>query len=291
MVRKLSPSQLRNQLKQAQRKTKQAIDKYNREVKRYDQQVNQAINKYNQDVRRYNSRVRANRQRIKHELAKLNRQPPQKYIIYYSSVKTLHRVYTELQDQAQTKNCDPVYNHFLDLCEQETANSLEVANVLSNSESDGEYSENDQLNRDLIDKLDYISPDLHKRWQGAVYSLSPHNPDAARHFCTSAREIITQMLELKAPDQAVINLIQNCDQTQQGKPTRKAKITYLLLRKGLTENAFKEFVEQDIQNIVKLFRVFNDGTHGSAGKFSFTQLKSIKKRVKDAIVFLTEIIC
>lgn len=38
------------------------------------------------------------------------------------------------------------------------------------------------------------------RWKGALFSLSPTNPDAAQHFCTSAREVLTSMLDIAAPD-------------------------------------------------------------------------------------------
>ena len=76
MVRRVTPSQLRSQLRQAQAKRKQAIDKLNRDVRTYNQKVrsevnryNQAVNQYNAKVRAHNSRVRANRNRLRQELA------------------------------------------------------------------------------------------------------------------------------------------------------------------------------------------------------------------------------
>jgi hypothetical protein len=44
-----------------------------------------------------------------------------------------------------------------------------------------------------------------------------------------------------------------------------------------------------MENVVQLFRAFNDGTHGSVGKFNFQQLASLKRRAKDSITFLGEI--
>ena len=128
------------------------------------------------------------------------------------------------------------------------------------------------------------------RWKGAVYSLNPNNPDAARHFCTSAREVITQILEIKAPDNSVITAFPMCNKTEQGKLTRREKIKYILHQKELTDGELEEFVEQDIDNIIQLFRVFNEGTHGSAGKFNSFQLGSIKKRVEDEIIFLSQLV-
>jgi len=291
MTRRISASQLQSKLRQAQRKTQQAIDKYNREVKRYNQQVKRVVDDDNREVRTYNSRVRANRQRIKRELAKLSGQPTKKtqYVVYRTSVNSLYEAYTHLEQQSETQNFDPRYNRFLDLSERETANSLEVLSLLSGLEPDSAEASREQ-DATLLDELRKISDDLDGRWQGAVYALNPRNPDAARHFCTSAREIISQILELRAPDADVISSMPSCDRTDQGKPTRRSKLKFLLTRKGMLEDVLEEFVEQDMENIVQLFRVFNDGTHGSAGTFSFQQLNSIKKRVEDGIMFLAEII-
>ncbi|MBX3059321.1 MAG: hypothetical protein KF770_22860, partial [Anaerolineae bacterium] len=133
------------------------------------------------------------------------------------------------------------------------------------------------------------SSELDDRWRGALFSLNPSNPDAARHFCTSAREIFTRILEISAPDMEVITQMSGCDLTDQGKPTRRSKLRYLLRRKGMTDKVLEDFVEQDLENIVQLFQVFNDGTHGSAGKFDSSKLASIKRRVEDGIMFLSKI--
>lgn len=95
---------------------------------------------------------------------------------------------------------------------------------------------------------------------------------------------------MKAPDADVFALLPTCDRTERGNPTRRSKIRYFLHRQGMPEATLEEFVENDMENIVQLFRVFNDGTHGSAGTFDLSQLNAIKKRVEDGIMFLTEII-
>lgn len=293
MAQRISPSQLRSKLQQAQQKTQQAINKYNQAVRQYNQKVNQAVSQYNQAVSVHNTRVRANRQRLKSELARLSRQQSTtttRFVVYRTSVQTLHEAYTRFEQRAETQQLDPIYNRILDLSERETANSLEVTNKLLGVESQTEEHVDNLQDAQLLDQLRKISEDLDARWQGAVFALNPRNPDAARHFCTSAREIITQILDLKAPDADVINILPTCDKTDQGKPTRRAKIKYFLHLKGMTEDTFEEFVEQDMENIVQLFRVFNEGTHGSAGTYNFHQLSAIKKRVEDGITFLTEIV-
>jgi hypothetical protein len=294
MARKYSASQIRNKLRQAQQKQQQAINKYNQAARRYNQGVQSAVNKYNQEARAHNARVRANRQRINSELARLNRQSPStmttRYVVYKTSVDTLHTSYTQLEDRAESQQFDPRYNRVLDLSERETANSLEVTNRILGDPDSGDSISEDVANAELLNSLRQISPDLDDRWKGAVFALNPQNPDAARHFCTSAREIISQILEIKAPDKEVFALLPTCEITDRGNPTRRSKIKFFLHRQGMTEDTLEEFVENDMENIVQLFRIFNDGTHGSAGTFDFTQLNAIRRRVEDGITFLTEII-
>lgn len=74
--------------------------------------------------------------------------------------------------------------------------------------------------------------------------------------------------------------------TDEGRPTRRAKIQFCLARKALAAPELVDFVEDDFENVATLFGVFNDGTHGSAGKFDLDQLASLKIRVEDAIRFL-----
>jgi hypothetical protein len=178
----------------------------------------------------------------------------------------------------------------VDLSEREAANSVEVMNSLLGSPPQPDGPADELVDARLTDELRKMSSDLDSRWQGAVYALNPRNPDAARHFCTSAREIMTQILDTHAPDAEVFELMPDCPRTQQGTPTRRAKVRFFLQRREMQVEALEDFVEQDMENIVQLFRVFNDGTHGSAGTFDLKQLAIIRKRVEDAIFFLSRVI-
>jgi hypothetical protein len=295
MSRRISSSQLRSKVRQAVQKQKQAIDNYNRAARNYNRQVNQAIDRYNQAARSHNARVRANRERIRRELQKLQRHPPTitttRYVIFRASVQTLHQAYVRLEEQVDDQYLDPNHALILDLSEREAANSLEVLNTLLSGQGTDEAAPPDDLQTvKLLDELRHISPDLDARWRGAVFALNPHNPDASRHFCTSAREIFTHIFESKAPDALVLTTLPGCDKTEKGKPTRRAKIQYFLHCKGITDNALEEFVEQDMANIIELFRVFNDGTHGTAGRFNFSQLSAFKKRAEEGILFLSQLV-
>lgn len=301
-----TPAQINQMIRDAQRRqqraiddynrkvnqhNKQVVDNYNREVRRVNQHNKQVVDNYNREVRAHNSRVRANQQRLRSELAKLSRQPATvRYTVYQTSVQTLHRSYERLDQHAETRVSNPAYDRLVDFSEREVANSLSVTNALLGDEGVEEALDTLE-DAALTDELRKISPELDNRWRGAVYSLSPRNPDAARHFCTSAREIITEILEVKAPNREVLAVFPNeIVSRERPIPTRRAKIKFFFQRKGLADDALEDFVNEDVSNILELFDVFNKGTHGSAGRFDLPQLTKIKKRVEDGIMFLAQIV-
>lgn len=278
-------------IRQAQQKRRQEINKYNQAVRKHNQNVKRAVDNYNREVRTYNVRVRANRQRVINELNRLKSQSrTTQYTVFRTSVQTLHTSYERLESQGENKQLTGVQSYFYDLSEREAANNLQVMNSLLDENDDETQVAGDLQNIKIIDELNRISPELNARYRGAVFSLSPQNPDAARHFCTSTREIITKIINLKAPDNEVIQLFPNCDRTQDGKPTRRSKIKYFLKHKQISDGDLENFVDSDVDNIIELFKVFNEGTHGGAGTYSHNQLLSIKTRVEDGILFLSELV-
>ena len=292
MVRRISTSQLRSKLRQIQSKNNQAINKYNREVREFNRKAKQAVNQYNNEVRKYNRRVRADQQRIKSELNKLkSRKISVRYQTVTKSAISLNIHYENLNAKEHEFGNTDFGNVFLDLSEKENANSLEVSNMLE-SDFDLERMTEDisSLSRTEIgSKLELVSPDLKNRWEGALFSLNPRNPDAARHFCTSAREIFIQILDSAAPDNAVRSTFPDCRTTDQNIPLRREKIRYLLNRAGIINNVAVDFVDENVKNVLELIRVLSGGTHGPSGKFSISQLMVIKKRVEDGITYLFSI--
>ena len=291
MARRVTLSQLKSNVRQAQQKRRQAIDKYNREVRAYNQKVKQAINKYNREVNAYNARVRADRQRLRNELARLGRQAATaRFVTFRTSFNVVLTAYERLEQAAIGSRFDARHNEILDLAERETANNAGLLNaILSDSEPASQAPANPS-DSPLTPILHAISVDFSDRWRGALFSLNLLNPDAARHFCSSAREIIAGILDTKAPDAVVAAAMPDCDRTPQGKPTRRAKIRYFLHRKGMNQEELEEFVVADMNNVVELFQVFNEGTHGSARKFSLSQLQAIRKRAEDGIMFLSGLV-
>lgn len=321
MARRVNISQLNNQMRQAQqraqrqlkqqvdkanrqikqevdrvnRENKRAVDKVNRQLKQEHQQrqqkVRREVSTYNQKVATHNARVRSNRQRLANELRRLSsHQSTPALGQYKTSVDTVTQRYESMETQAEAGRLGEGYNEILDLSEREAANNAAVANALLDDEQDADSKlEVFPENPAVLDFLKTFSGDLVARWEGAIFALSAKNPDAARHFCTSSREIITQILEQRATDKTVIEERSECEMTQHNKPTRRAKIGFLLRKMGLWDGALEDFIEADMENIVELFTVFNKGTHGSAGKYSLSQLVEVRRRVEDGLEFLSKI--
>ena len=193
---------------------------------------------------------------------------------------------SEAYDRLDTSDADALLS---DLAEQDTANSATVLNNLLGDRDVAPVAREELTSNKIAGELASISTDLNNRWSGAIFALNPSNPDAARHFCTSSREIVAQILDTKAPDEDVRARFPNCQVTKRGTPTRRAKILYCLDRTGVHHEALEDFIEADIKDLSILFYDLNTGAHGPAGRFSLPQLVAIKTRVEDTIAFICEI--
>ena len=291
MVRRVTPSQFKSMVRQAEQKRRQAIDKYNREVKNYNRNLKQAVDTYNREVRTHNTRVRADRQRLRYELTRLaNKRVTIPLATFSTSVAAVQTTYERLEHAASGSRYDAGYNEILDLSEREAANTAGLMNSLLDDSDPSNESLTSLPDSPLTPILSAVSADFGDRWRGAIYSLNPLNPDAARHFCSSAREIIAGILDTKAPDDIVAASMPGCERTKQGTPTRRTKIRYFLHKKGMNQEELEDFVEADMNNIVDLFQIFNKGTHGSSSAFTRSQLQAIRKRSEDGIMFLCGLI-
>jgi hypothetical protein len=286
MTRRINSSQAKNMIRRAQQKQRAAIQKYNREVDEYNRKVKRAINDYNAAVRAHNTQVRTNGERLRRELERLARglSQPQRST-YAVSVTSLHQSFLRLEEKANQGVWGQPGAEIVRFAERETANSAEALNViLGNGPEDGDVPEIQQSS--LTSELLEISPELNRRWQGALYALHPRNPDAARHFCASAREILGGILREEAPDDEIGRLVPGFERTKDGKPTRRARIQFLLRRRRMQEADIQDFVETDLDDVVSLFDLFNRGAHGDSGTFDRTQLAALKRRVEDSIQFI-----
>lgn len=276
---KFSASHFKSQIRQAQRKAERQLKN----------ELNQASRKIERDINRkirnYNSKMQHNRQIVLRELKKLQTHSTMTIRSSYTiSLDAMQKHYVTIGNVYQNESLTPQQEYILNLIEQEQANGLITANVVENNDFPTENTDDIEIGA----KLQHVSDDLNNRWKGAVFAINPQNPDAARHFCTSAREIFTEFIELKAPDDAVFQYNPNCQKTNQGNATRREKIKYMMRNSNMDESVIS-FAESDITNILELFHVLSDGTHGPAGRYSYQNLLQVKKRVEQGIYFLCEI--
>lgn len=291
----MTPAQFRAAVNKAQRAQKQAVDKYNRAARQHNAAVKKAVGDYNRDVRTYNSQARAHnarvenqRRRLNQEIRRLNSRPTATtFVTYRSSVEALTRTYTATEESLAGRTVTTAERELVDRGSEEAANSAYLLNAMDGDGApENDPTEDELRSPSMQAELATFSQDLVDRWTGALFSLSPSNPDAARHFCTSAREVLIAMIEGEAPDSAVTDALPDCERTDKGVPTRRAKIGFLLGRKGIEAESIEGFIEADIDNVLGLFRDFNNGTHGHAGRFTITQLNALRIRVESAIGFI-----
>lgn len=297
MARRMTPAQARAALRRAESKNKQALAKFNREVRSHNQKVRannarrkQALDKLNREIRTHNSKVRQNQRRRQTELSRMKTASRTSSSRYAISVQTVQHSFERLEVSGAA---DLLQGDLFNLSEGEAANSAATLNALLAESEPSEVSDADieALTLTTIsDELSDFDPDLDQRWRGALFSLHPRNPDAARHFCASAREMLTGLLEVAAPDDDVVAANPDYIKTPNGDVSRRARIHYCLtFTTPEIEQTFLDFVEDDIDNVIDLFDEFNSGTHGSAGKFGMEQLSALKNRVEDAIKFVYRI--
>jgi len=277
MKNNFNMSKLKSQMRQAQhraeRQMKSEINKVTRKLE----------SNMNRELRKYNLKVRHNQQIINRELNKLRSYKTAKST-YTISLGIMHQHYIVIDNTYKDSFITEEQQHILDLVEQEQANGLITANIITNED----FSADNTVDVEIKNKLQIVSEDLNNRWKGAIFALSPQNPDAARHFCTSTREIFTEFIELKAPDSKVFEYNPMCQKTDRGNATRREKIKYMM-RNVEIDDSVVDFMEADIDNILELFHVLSDGTHGIAGRYEFQKLLQVKKRVEQGINFLCEI--
>lgn len=303
----MTPQQYKAYLRKVQREVdnynrkvkaanKKAVDDYNKEVRRINDhnkkvfnQRKSAIQKYNREVDKFNAEQRRRKQSYENAVRRFN-STPQRTIVQYSTSKIiqssrdLSTSYTNLRNDPIAKTYHQKSELISDWPIRETANSLDLANSLN-----GHYIDNVSLDflkqSEIENSLDTLSSELGNRWKGAIFSLNHNNPDASRHFCTSVREILINVIDIKAPDREVFQIFPNCP-LHGSSPNRRTKLTYILNRNSLTIPSMVDFVEKDVNDVLNIFVQLNRGTHGNSGKFNTNQLIQLKKRVEDSIQFM-----
>lgn len=132
-----------------------------------------------------------------------------------------------------------------------------------------------------------INPDLIKLWRGASEALESTNPDSVRHFITSLRELLTQVMHAMAPDDQVRAWSKAPEHYHENRPTRRARLLYVC--REINHKPFNTFLEKDIDSVLSSFEMFQQGTHQIEAPFSKPQLRALKLRAESTIRFLIDL--
>ena len=133
---------------------------------------------------------------------------------------------------------------------------------------------------ELVNLLESISPKFAELYSGALKALESDNPERSRHVLTSLRELANHLLRELAPLELLEKWIDShggADLLHKGKPTRRAKIRYIL--RDVDDKPLTKFVATDAGVMVKLFELY-DRLHELEMNITDKQLR--------AIVFRTE---
>lgn len=185
----------------------------------------------------------------------------------------------------------------------EVLNSVEVLESVSNAEIDVvsqkelELEQTKELLKIKIlgqqEEFEYLLitagwQDLVHMWQGANAVLnSANNPDFVRHFATSLRELLTQVIRRLAPDKEIKKWTQDANHFHNGAPKRRTRLLYIC--QSINHEIFYEFVNEDVDSTLELIDSFNRATHASTPPFSHSQLLTMQSRLRAIVNFLIQI--
>jgi len=139
----------------------------------------------------------------------------------------------------------------------------------------------------LESALATVNPELRRLWEGAKSALVSTNPDRPRHVATSLRELMTHVLHILSPDDDVKRWSSDPSHYHNNKPTRRARLLYIC--RGINHAEFTDFVKKDIDAILALIDLFQQGTHDIALSFTEAQLEAMLHGTETAVLFLVNI--
>jgi hypothetical protein len=114
---------------------------------------------------------------------------------------------------------------------------------------------NDILLRVLLE----LDPELVNLWLGAKEAIISDNPDKARHFNVSLRELFTHVLHKLAPDKEIKSWSAIQDDFKDGRPTRAARLRYIY--REFNKDSFGDVIRKFNSFSLELIDFLNGGTH------------------------------
>lgn len=121
------------------------------------------------------------------------------------------------------------------------------------------YTDTDDIDVILEERLKDVDPDLIPLLHGASEAFRSSSPDHLRHFSVSGRELIDHLLRTLADDEAIVSWSNNPRHFSDKGPTRRARIEYIL--RNIQSENLKDFIKKDIDAFLTFVNVLQEGTH------------------------------
>ena len=198
----------------------------------------------------------------------------------YEGVQAREAGVLELPQVVVARPAEEIYAH---------AAALSVVTVSPDSWSPTPQAPEREFTEDAEEGLDsLLAPDeaLWRMWKGALEALASNNPDRVRHFLVSGRELLTQILHARAPDEAVKAFTNDPDHFKDGRPTRAARLLYMA--RNVNHGPMTVFLKKDVAALLALIDVFQR-VHEALPSFSEGQLRILRLRLAGALRQLLEL--
>ncbi len=174
----------------------------------------------------------------------------------------------------------------------EVFNEVDVLAGVETNDAGGTNDERDRIRQEITVDAQSARASLSDRGfgdlipllEGARDAVIRHGPDHVRHVATSLREAVTHVLHRLAPDDGISQWSKRKEDYANGKPTRRARLRFIY--RGFDSEAFSEFVVKDVDAVLTLFDVFQQGTHGIDVSIAQRQLNCLVTRVESLVQFL-----
>jgi hypothetical protein len=131
-----------------------------------------------------------------------------------------------------------------------------------------------------------VGRDLLKPYRGALAVLKRREPDYARHFTISVRELLTHVMHRLAPDSEVRKWTSRAEDYHQGRPTRAARLRFILRHQ--TGDEFAQWVQQDVDMAIQLMDYLHGGTHKMGDDIPVGRLRWVQRRAEAVLMILIE---
>jgi hypothetical protein len=157
-------------------------------------------------------------------------------------------------------------------------NGVAVSSVVTSTRLELREQTSDALRCAIIE----MEPGWVKMLDGARKALASENPDRLRQTSVSLRELFREVLHAIAPDEDAKRFVDDADR-EKGSPNRRARLRSVYA--PLNAFGLQPFGEKDIDAILELFKLLNQGTHKDlpAGD---VQARALVDRVEGTLLFL-----